>query len=170
MIEKIKSNTNKIVVVLTAIAMYFFGSSVISYLDNSSMSASNYIYLGTYIAFFVSALYLFVLGLKNQLTVKSVTVPALILLVAFVVRQGNVFYNSQTFSNIPLLALVSAILILWLVSLSNSKVKNVLLLLIAVFASAQLISLLGASTFAAAVLAVMVSVGVVILNDKKGEE
>lgn len=167
MLEKIKFDINKIITVLSVIAIAFLTIIIfpIFDLDINNIDWISFIVLCLEL---VSAIILLIFSLKNKLDLKSISIPAIIFLASKVVSYFNTLYNNQKFGNVPMLVISIAIVVLWIINLSNKDVKNILLMLLLVVAIYNVLYIYNASIHSTVNLVMIISISLPLLN--KGEE
>lgn len=167
MLEKFKFNISKIITVLSVIAITFLIIVIfpIFDLDIDIIDWVDFVALCLELS---AAIILLIFSLKNKLDLKSISIPAIIFLSSKAINYFNTLYNNQKFGNVPMLLISIAIVILWIINLSNKDVKSILLMLLLVVAIYNILYIYNASMHSVVNLTMIISISLPLLN--KGEE
>lgn len=176
MLEKIKTNLNKIVFVLALFALCFYSITLIGYFDDhiSESTLISLVFLGLVMA---SAIVTMVLALKNNFSKATISIPVITLLGAYVVNYTySVIYsgiNSPTsvMNSVSGLAVYGVTLALYIIALANDKLKKASLISLCFVAVYMFLYVLGnGSTQAAAFVMLDLSfIAAICFENKEGE-
>lgn len=167
MVDKIKANIEKVVIVLSCVAISFLVFYGARFLD-MDIDNIDWVQLSGYALLLAASIVFLVFGLKKKLSYNEISIPALLFLFGQAVLNFNTFYNNQKFANIPGLLLVVAIIVLWFIYMTNKNVKNALLILLLIFGILNFIYAINANTINVAILALTLCIALPIL-EKEGE-
>ena len=129
----IRKNARAIIMVASIVAFSFLVLNLFPMFDNvgNNFNWVALIYLGLEIA---ASIILFFIVKQSKPNYKNVSIPALLFVVARFIDYLQRMIENPCFGNVPLLGFSIALIILWIIYISNHNVKKVLLILMLVLA------------------------------------